>query len=122
MSYDAVFEVTRALRGLLYSQLAARTQNANARVTLLPPGDALPEESGVNLYLYRVMESPFSRNEPWPGDRVTPPSDQPALGLQLFYLLTPLGAKPENAQPEAGDVAHTMLGIAMLTLHEHPIL
>jgi hypothetical protein len=118
VSYDAVNQVTRALGMLLHSQLT--TVSPEARVTLLPPGDQLPEVSGVNLYLYRVIESPFTKNRDWPGDRVTRPSRQPALGLQLFYLLTPLGRRPEDTS--GGDDAHTMLGLAMLTLHENPVL
>ncbi len=105
---------------LLYSQLV-RT-SSGAVVTLLPPGDSLPEVSGVNLYLYRVIESPYTRNQPWPGDRITAPSNQPPLGLQLFYLLTPLGAVPSEATVNEGDDAHTMLGIAMSTLYANPIL
>lgn len=120
MSYAAVYNVTRALRMLLHSQLV--NVSASAAVTLLPPGDQLPAISGVNLYLYRVLENPFSRNQPWRGDRATPPSNQPALGLQLSYLLTPLGTKPDDASFELGDDAHTMLGVAMTVLHENPIL
>src|SRR5215216_494589 len=119
MSYEAINQVTRGLRRLLVTQL---TQiSVGAVVTLLPPGDSLPEVSGINLYLYRVTESPFTRNRPWPGDRATPPSDQPALGLQLFYLLTPLGIRPAN-DSDSGDDAHTMLGLAMRTLQENPVL
>lgn len=119
MSFEAIYEVTRALRRLLLTHL--RPGNPTAVVTLLPPGDALPNGLGVNLYLYRVMESPFTRNRPWPGDRQTPASDQPALGLQLSYLLTPLGTRPDP-DADAGDDAHTMLGLAMRTLHENPVL
>lgn len=120
MSYNAIYEVTRALRTLLHNQLVLIS--TSAEVTLLPPGDALPELSGVNLYLYRVTESPSTKNRPWPGDRATPPSNRPALGLQLFYLLTPLGTKPDDASFGLGDDAHTMLGVAMLTLQENPVL
>jgi hypothetical protein len=105
---------------LLHSQLAK--VSSSAVVTLHPPGDTLPAVSGVNLYLYRVAESPFTKNQPWPGDRVTPPSNDPPLGLMLFYLLTPLGTKPEDTSFTQGDDAHTMLGTAMLTFQEHPIL
>jgi len=120
MSYQAINEVTRGLRRLLVSQLTA--VSPTAVVTLLPPGNALPDRLGVNLYLYRVMESPFTRNRPWPGDRApTFPSEQPALGLQLSYLLTPLGTTP-TTDANTGDDAHTMLGLAMRTLLEHPIL
>jgi hypothetical protein len=119
MSYEAINQVTRGLRRLLVTQL---TQiSPGAVVTLLPPGDQLPEVSGINLYLYRVMESAFTRNRSWPGDRATPPSDKPALGLQLFYLLTPLGTRPAP-DSDTGDDAHTMLGLAMRTLQENPVL
>src|SRR4051812_15087376 len=120
MSYRAVYEVTRALRMLLASQV--RLVSSTAQVTLLPPGDALPDVSGVNLYLYRVLENPFTKNQPWPGDWATPPSDQPPLGLNLFYLLTPLSKKQDDTNSAEGDDAHAMLGAAMLTLHENPIL
>jgi len=119
MSYLAVHDVTRALQRLIHSQLVR--DNSGAVVTLLPPGKELPATIGVNLYLYRVAENSFFRNQPWPGDRTRPASDQPALALQLFYLLTPLCTTPEEGSLE-GDNAHTMLGLAMLTLHEHPIL
>ena len=120
MSFTAVNEVTRALRMLLHSQLAQ--VSASAVVTLLPPGADLPVVSGVNLYLYRVVESPASKNRPWPGDRATPPSSRPALGLELSYLLTPLGTRPDDASFQLGDDAHTMLGVAMLTLQENRVL
>ena len=119
MSYEAINQVTRGLRRLLVTQL---TQiSPGAVVTLLPPGDQLPEVSGINLYLYRVMESTFTKNRPWPGNRATPPSDQPALGLELFYLLTPLGTRPAP-DSDTGDDAHTMLGLAMRTFLENPVL
>ncbi len=120
MSAAAIYNVTRGLRMLLRSQLARAS--TTAVVTLLPPGDTLPEVSGVNLYLYRVIEHPSFKNDPWRGDRATPPSNQPALSLQLSYLLTPLGAKPADSSFDQGDDAHTMLGTAMATLHDNPVL
>lgn len=120
MSTAAIYEVTRALRVLLYSQLV--DVSSSAVVTLLPPGDTLPLTSGVNLYLYRVLESPFTKNQAWPGDRSTAASNLPALGLQLYYLLTPLGVRPDETSFTLGDDAHTMLGAAMATLHANPVL
>jgi hypothetical protein len=120
VSFAALNEVTRGLRMLLHSQLVQTS--ASAVVTLLPPGEDLPAVSGVNLYLYRVVQSPSSKNRPWPGDRVTPASARPALGLDLSYLLTPLGTRPDDASFQVGDDAHTMLGVAMLTLQENPVL
>ena len=118
-NYAAVFDVTRGLRKLLHSQLELII--STAVVTVLPPGDKLKDGPGVNLYLYRVDESPFTRNAPWPGDRDNPPGTRPPLGLVLSYLLTPLG-RPTDDDFEAGDDAHMMLGVAMMTLNENPVL
>lgn len=119
MSVDGINDVTRALGQLIESQI--KRSVATAKVTLLPPGDTLPEDVGVNLYLYRVVESPFARSQPWRGDGSHGPSGRPPLALQLHYLLTPLG-KASEATAGSGDVTHTMLGVAMVALHEHPVL
>jgi hypothetical protein len=118
-SITAIKDVTRGLQVLLLSQLTA--VSSTAQVSLLPPGEPLPSGLGVNLYLYRVMESPFTKNEPWPGDKVTPPSSKPALGLELSYLLTPFAPAPDSSA-SAGDDAHTILGAAMLAFHQYPVL
>jgi hypothetical protein len=115
-----VYDVTLALRMLLHSRLVRVI--STAVVTLLPPGDDLPDAPGVNLYLYRVAESPATRNRPWPGDRSHAGTPQPALGLELSYLLTPLGKKTEATAFDVGDDAHRMLGAAMLALDEFPVL
>jgi hypothetical protein len=117
MSSDAIRAVTHGLRALLISQLAA-----GRKVTLLPPGDDPPAGgSGVNLYLYRLAESPYLKNQPWPGDQSgTPGLPEPVLSLGLSYLLTPFGPLPQP--DDADDEAHRALGEAMLALHEHPVL
>ena len=118
-SNTAIKDVTRGLQMLLLSQLSA--VSSSAQVSLLPPGEALPSGLGVNLYLYRIMENPFTKNQPWPGDKTTPPSNTPPLGLELSYLLTPFAPAPDPATTN-GDDAHTMLGAAMLAFHQFPVL
>jgi len=118
-SNTAIKDVTRGLQVLLQSQLNA--VSSAAQVSLLPPGEPMPSGLGVNLYLYRVMESAFTKNQPWPGDKKTPASDIPALGLELHYLLTPFAPAPDPSAA-IGDDAHTMLGAAMLAFHQYPVL
>ena len=120
MSYSGVYDVTLALRTLLHSRLVRVI--SSAVVSLWPPGDDLPDGPGVNLYLYRVSQSPSTRNRPWPGDRSRGRTPQPALGLELSYLLTPLAKKGEPTAFGSGDEAHRMLGAAMLALDEFPVL
>lgn len=116
MSDEAISYVTKGIRQLLLSRLSP-----NGQVTLLPPGEDPPVHgSGVNLYLYRVNESPYLKNQPWPGDRSgAAPSPSPALSLELFYLMTPFAPSTPD---EDEDMGHRMLGAAMLVLHEHPVL
>ena len=102
-SNTAIKDVTRGLQMLLLSQLT--TVSSAVQVSLLPPGEPMPSGLGVNLYLYRVMESVFTKN-------------QPALGLELYYLLTPFAPAPEPSATN-GDDAHTMLGAAMLAFHQY---
>src|SRR5438105_15366976 len=116
MSTDAIREVTKAMRELLLAGVTA-----GLKVTLLPPGEPLPTTgSGVNLYLYRVEESPFFKNRPWPGDRGgNTPQPFPALSLDLFYLLTPFGTLTAD---DLDDPAQLALGEAMVTFQRHPML
>jgi hypothetical protein len=120
VSLTAINDVTRALRMLLFSQL--KPVSSSAVVTLHPPGTALPDASGVNLYLYRVIESPATKNRNWPGNRMTAAANAPVLALELSYLLTPLGKKPDDSVTDQGDDAHAMLGVAMATLARYPVL
>jgi len=119
MSSTVIKDVTRALQTLLLSQLS--TISSSAQVSLLAPGIQMPTGLGVNLYLYRVLESPFTKNQPWPGDKLTAPAVTPALGLELSYLLTPFAPNPDPTSA-SGDDAHTMLGAAMMAFHENAVL
>jgi hypothetical protein len=119
-TYSPIYDVTQGLRMLIHSQLLLIA--GNAMVTLRPPGGALPASPGVNLYLYRVTESPAARNQAWRGDRQTPAGTAPALSLVLSYLLTPFAPELEDANAATGDDAHKYLGVAMKTLHENPVL
>lgn len=124
MSSTAIKDVTHMLRRLL--EVAIKGSGfLTPKVTTLPPSTDLPNEQGANLYLYRVIESPFTKNQDWRGDRKpTLPSTRPALGLQLFYLITPLSKKEtiDGDDINRGEEAHSILGAIMLALQENPIL
>lgn len=119
MRATVIKDVTRALQALLLTQLNPGG-TSTAQVSLVPPGEALPTGLGVNLYLYRVVESPSTKNAAWNGGQ-SPSSRVPPLGLELSYLLTPFATIPDPTTA-SGDDAHSMLGAAMLAFHENPIL
>ena len=72
----------------------------------------------VSVWLYQVAVDEFSRNAPAaPADSGTPArskSAAPPLGINLYYLITPLFDQPEAEQQALAQV--------MLYLYENPIL
>ena len=125
MSYLAIGAVTKALIELLSRKLnkPSLLGPGTFRVTSLPPDDdRVTEETGVNLFLYRLTENQFLRNTPWAGDRANPGgSPRPPLTLSLHYILTGYAKKVVGSAQE--DVtAHQLLGNAMAVLHDNPVL
>lgn len=96
---------------------------ATFRVTILPPDDdRVSEENGVNLFLYKVAESPFAKNMNWRGDRINPVNgDRPGLILSLDYLVTAY-AKKTGVAAQDDITAHQLLGNAMAVFHDYPVL
>ena len=88
-------------------------------VTLLAP-DESQANGRVNLFLYKVQESPYQRNMDW---QVSPDDASqlrpPPLTLNLFYLMTPYA----HNDPHTGNTnTHAILGEAMRVLHEIPVV
>lgn len=125
MSYLAIGSVTKSIAALLSGKLnkPPLMGNVTLRVTTLPPDDSRVDEAdGVNLFLYRVTESAFTRNIEWRGDRVTPAkSKRPPLSLSLHYLLTAY-AKKGDGTAQDDITAHQILGNALAILHENAVL
>ena len=126
MSYLAIASVTNALAQLLIRKLNKPPllgTNFTVRVTTLPPDDdRVSEDTGINLFLYRVMEHPHFKNMPWRGDRTHPNgSPRTPLTLNLNYLMTAYAKRVANGTLD--DVtAHQLLGNAMSVLNDFPVL
>jgi len=125
MSYLAIGSVTKSIAALLSGKLnkPQLMGNVTLRVTTLPPDDSRVDEAdGVNLFLYRVTESPFAKNIEWRGDRSHPTrSKRPPLALSLHYLLTAYAKKGDGTARD--DItAHQILGNALTILHENATL
>jgi uncharacterized protein DUF4255 len=106
----AIGDVTQTLQDLLTSQ-----QNPLGlfEVSLNSPADEVVDPTSttpkVNLFLFRVTENIFIRNEDWVANG--PNTQQfPPLALNLFYVLTPFA---ENKLDE-----HRVLGEAMRIFHD----
>jgi len=125
MSYLAIGSVTKAIAELLEKKLnkpPLMGQNVILKVTVLPPDDErVDRDNGVNLFLYRVTESPFQKNLDWPGDKENRGVKRPPLALVLHYLVT-ANVKPSADAAQDDITAHQILGNAMAILHEFPVL
>lgn len=112
----AIGRVSESLRNLLLGEMQLAP---SVPVTLLAP-----DESGgprrINLFLYKVQESPWMRNQEWqasatqPGKLVPPP-----LTLTLYYLMTPYAS---NDSTLGNAAAHEILGEAMRVFYENPVV
>lgn len=118
----AIAAVTATLRSLLEKEIAQET--GGLLVTTLPPDKANQAfsandgTSGLNLFLYQTQISAAWRNQNSPHEGRPNETDHPALGLDLYYLLT----AHEKADQQNSLLAHRLLGRAMLVLHDHPLL
>lgn len=112
----AIGMVSESLRNLLLGEMELTPA---VDVTLLSPHESGAERR-INLYLYKVTESPALRNQEWQASAVTPGRlVPPPLSLQLFYLLTPYAV---NDQQTGNAASHEILGEAMRVLYENPVI
>jgi hypothetical protein len=108
--------VSESLREMLVGEM---TLAPAVNVTILSP-DEPGGDRRINLFLYKVLENPFLRNQDWevkPGNpnQLVPP----ALSLNLSYLVT---AYAPN-DPQTGNASgHEILGEAMRVFYENPIV
>jgi hypothetical protein len=110
----AIGMVSASLRNLLVGEMRLTPA---VPVTVLAP-DEKSDARRINLFLYKITENAFLKNQDWtlqPGDpsRVV---DAP-LSLNLFYLLTPYA---QNDPVTGNASAHQILGEAMRVLYENP--
>jgi Pvc16 N-terminal domain len=117
----AIAAVTAALRNLLTQGLTADSDLSDATVTMQPLDRARANgntANQVNIFLYHAAPSAAWRNTDIPG-RIKPGETAlPALGLNLYYLITAYGRDNDTKKP----FSHHLLGRAISTLQDHPIL
>ncbi|HEV7401756.1 MAG TPA: DUF4255 domain-containing protein [Chthoniobacteraceae bacterium] len=116
----AIGAATATLRDLLARGLRSEP---TVGVTTLPPDlartfNGADEEGRLNLFLYHAQPNAAWRNFSSPQQVKPGETAEPALALDLFYLVTAYEREP----PGASAFAHRVLGLAMSTLHDHPLL
>jgi len=113
---SAVGLVSASLRNLLLGQM----QLAPAvPVTILAP-DETGGTPRVNLFLYRIEENPFLKNQDFTLKQGNSSQLVPTpLSLNLYYLMTPYAQN----DPQIGNAtAHEILGDAMRVFYENSVI
>lgn len=117
----AIAAVTATLRNLLHAGVTSEPDLADASITMQPLDRARTSESNanqLNLFLYHVVPSAAWRNQPMPGGVRSGETGFPALGLNLYYLITAFGRDNDIQRP----FSHQLMGRAMSVLNDHPVL
>jgi hypothetical protein len=117
----AIAAATRTLRNLLVTQMPMLDADlSDLEVTMQPPDVARKgiSKAQLNLYLYQVVVNAAWRNMDMPGRTRPGESAQPALALNLHYLITAWG----RGESDTDAVNHRVLAAAMSTLHDRPVL
>ena len=113
MSASSVIgDVTRTLEAMLTSEQLSPPFD----VSLISPAEEDPTKltkPTVNLFLFRVTENPFAKNQDWAAVGASELS-RPPLALNLFYVLTPF------AKDKVDE--YSVLGEAMRVFYENSII
>jgi hypothetical protein len=112
----AIGMVSASLRNLLVGEMRL---SPAPEVTILAP-DEPGSTKRVNLFLYKLAENQFLKNQDFTVRADDPSQLVPApLSLNLFYLLTPYAP---NDPLEGNATAHQILGEAMRVFYENPVV
>ncbi len=115
----ALAEVGESLAGVLWQEIQldpvvnALIDTEN-KISLKSPADLANDVSvRLSIYLYRVVEDPFTKNQfPVAGNGAQ--LRKAPLTLDLFYLITPLVGDPRDQQIVLGKVLQVLYDRAML--------
>jgi Pvc16 N-terminal domain len=130
-SFQAIGGVSASLKTLLVEHVD-QPPGLGAPLTPIPVSVGLPPEEDdidnkplLNLFLYRVTENGYLKNQEIPGRGFDGTAyGHPPLSLNLHYLLTAYGSTKSTTTPAIVDdfIAHYLLGSAMRVFHELPVI
>ncbi|MDF0515731.1 DUF4255 domain-containing protein [Bradyrhizobium yuanmingense] len=117
----AIAAVTATIRNLLTMGVTTDPDLVDTTVTMQAPHLARINGNSanqINIFLYSVRPSGSWSNMPSPATVRPGEFGVPVLGLNLHYLITVFGRDNDAQRP----FSHQLLGRAMSTLHDHPLL
>jgi hypothetical protein len=131
-SYQAIEAVSSAIQTIISERIdvpvhshAASRSDVDVTIGLPPKDDEVGDgDPRINLFLYRVTENPFLKNQQIPGHGDPNGYGHPPLSLNLHYLVTAYGLTVAAGAdlPHDDRTAQQLLGSAMRILHDAPII
>lgn len=114
----AIAAVTLTLRNLLTLAVSSDSDLADTQVTARHPDRARDTITAnqLNLFLYGTAPNAAWRNREMPRQVKPGETGQPPLALTLHYLVSAYGRDNDDV------LGHRLLGYALSTLHDHPLL
>jgi hypothetical protein len=123
--FQAIGSVSASLKALLEDRMETPPGVTDFEVTVSAPRSESEngevERARINLFLYRIAENSFLKNQEIPGHGHPAAFGHPPLSLNLYYMLTPYGSTADDDFVNE-TVSHLLLGSAMRVLHEIPVL
>ena len=107
-AYTVISGVTKTLASFLNTATGVSVEFDKSPAANI--SDAAPL---IHLYLYRVEQNPFFTNNDWSAPSPTV-LQEPPIGLNLFYLITPYGNGELQIQMTLGEI--------IKVFHEDPII
>jgi hypothetical protein len=118
--YPVIADVGETLKKLLWEHIRSDNKiypdiiSAEDEITLASPADLETGNSKkLSLYLYRIMENQFLKNQEIPNHDPKKNETNP-LAIDLFYIVTP------GTEDRRKD--HILLGKAMQIFHDHAVV
>ncbi len=97
-TYTVISEVTKAFGKLLKDATGVNVEYERSPAESISDANPL-----IHVYLYRVEQNEFFRNNDWLRPTDTTLQDPP-VGLNLFYLITPYGKDQTDIQTTLGEL------------------
>jgi Pvc16 N-terminal domain len=118
-SYLVISAVSEALRQLLWQEFEPDplvqpiVGSEQAIVFSNPTETGTQPANRLSIWLYRVTENPYLKNQPATRANGADSARQPPLALDLHYLVTPFAP--------SGDLDHVLLGKTMQVLYDNAV-
>ncbi len=112
----AIAAVTTTLQNVLFSGLRGVLGSGNITTLPLDKARGNSDSNQINLFLYHAQPNPAWQNRPKRTQVKRGTSDEPPLGLDLYYLIAAYGKDDDEI------ASHQLLGRVMSLFHDRKIL